>query len=401
MLPVLLAVVLSGIDYAWTLTHKAVLQDAADSAAIAGAKQLSMSDAKRQNVEAVVTAMVKRYIADNRKSLTNKKAAPPIVTAKVSSDPLQVEVSIIQNVDAMVGGAYGLEFPPITVKSVARISGRPNICVLALSAFGIGGAVWLTESAQMTGNDCAVFSNSTLPGGIIVRDKGFLRASHICSAGGYEGGGGNFEPLPMPDCPTFADPLAGRMEPMVGACVATDLKVNNETRTLFPGTYCGGLEISGTSRVQFAPGTYVIKDGPFKVTDRASVIGKGTGFYLTGNKSALDFDKQTSISLTAPTDGEMAGLLFFGARNQSVFMLNRIRSNNARVLLGTIYFPRSSLQVDADASVSDQSAYTAIIVNRLLLMAGPNLVLNSNYDQTNVPVPRGIRGTGQPISLVQ
>ena len=78
MLPLVLAIILSGIDYAWTLTHKAVLQDAADTAAIAGAKQLSMADAKHENVEAVVTAMVERYIADNRKSLMKKGAIAPI-----------------------------------------------------------------------------------------------------------------------------------------------------------------------------------------------------------------------------------------------------------------------------------------------------------------------------------
>ena len=33
------------------------------------------------------------------------------------------------------------------------------------------------------------------------------------------------------------------------------------------------------------------------------------GFYFTGDKGGLLFDKDTTISLTAPTSGEMAGLL--------------------------------------------------------------------------------------------
>lgn len=401
LIPVIVAVSLSAVDYAWTINHKAVLQDAADIAALAGAKELSLSDSKKENVTAVVEAMVTRYIAENSSSLKNKNARPPTVTASVTDDPLEVEVRISQPVDALVGSSFGLEFPDLAIRSVARVVGQPNICALALAVYGTGGAVWLTKDAKMTGNNCSVFSNSTQPGGIIVRDRAVLRASAICSAGGFEGGGGNFVPAPLSDCPVFDDPLEDRSEPTVGLCTATDTVIANQFTTLSPGTYCGGLTISGNSQVTFAPGVYVIKDGPFKVTDSASISGTGTGFYLTGRGSIVNFDFDTSIDLGAPSTGIMAGILFFGARSQSVLMLNRIKSNNARNLLGTIYFPRSSLQVDADNSVADESAYTAIVANRILLMEGPHLVLNTDYDKTTVPVPKGIRGAGQPVSLVE
>ena len=40
--------------------------------------------------------------------------------------------------------------------------------------------------------------------------------------------------------------------------------------------------------------------------------------------------------------------------------------------------------------MADQSAWTAIIASQIQLFAQPNLVLNSNYDQTDVPVPQGL-----------
>ena len=42
-------------------------------------------------------------------------------------------------------------------------------------------------------------------------------------------------------------------------------------------------------------------------------------------------------------------------------------------------------------------AFTAIIVQHLELNMGPNLVLNSDYNATNVPVPGGIKGAQQVI----
>lgn len=60
------------------------------------------------------------------------------------------------------------------------------------------------------------------------------------------------------------------------------------------------------------------------------------------------------------------------------------------MLEGTLYLPRGHLYIDADQPIADQSAYTAIIAGQLSLYAGPHVVLNTNYDETDVPVPAGI-----------
>lgn len=151
----------------------------------------------------------------------------------------------------------------------------------------------------------------------------------------------------------------------------------------------------------FAPGEYVIKDGPFIVADTASISGNCVGFYLTGSNARFQFGIDTTISLVAPSNGVMAGLLFHESRDQPTISSHAILSDNARLLLGTIYLPRGDLKIDAKKPVADQSAYTAIVAHTLKLYSGPNLVLNTNYDQTSVPVPDGIKGVGQPVALVQ
>jgi hypothetical protein len=76
-------------------------------------------------------------------------------------------------------------------------------------------------------------------------------------------------------------------------------------------------------------------------------------------------------------------------------------SNDARTLVGTIYLSRGLLIVDAERTIADKSAYTALVVREFKLFGGPNVVLRTNYDMTDVPVPDGIKGTGQPVTLAQ
>jgi hypothetical protein len=115
----------------------------------------------------------------------------------------------------------------------------------------------------------------------------------------------------------------------------------------------------------------------------------------------LTFERASSIDLTAPSSGPMAGLLMFEARSQPTAAVHRILSDDARNLLGTIYLSRGRLHVDATRPVADRSAYTAIVARMLTLYGGPHLVLNANYELTDVPVPDGIRGANQPVNLVK
>ena len=97
----------------------------------------------------------------------------------------------------------------------------------------------------------------------------------------------------------------------------------------------------------------------------------------------------------------MAGLLFFGSRQQLPSLVNTILSNNAQTMTGTIYLPTTTLVADSLARIGAKSAYTAIVARRVILMDGPDIVLNAKYSDTDVPVPDGIRSAGQPVALVK
>ena len=178
-----------------------------------------------------------------------------------------------------------------------------------------------------------------------------------------------------------------------------NLGISSETRTLSPGVYCGGLVISGSSHVTFRPGVYVMKDGPLEVTMTSTITGENVGFYLTGDNALFLFAGGSTVSLTAPKDGPLAGLLFFEDRSNPAGRYHEIVSENARKLVGTIYLPKGNFAVSSKKPVADQSAYTAIVANTIQLNKYPVLVLNSDYELTDVPIPSGLGTKGGSVFL--
>ncbi len=396
-LPLLFGIFGIVTDYALMTRVRSDLQSTADAAALAGAREIPMA---MSNVKQVASAV--RSFAAYR--LAGNSAAS---VSDLSSLKLSLEVAVIEDFSAVkvtISEAWSPFFmhffdgsvTPVNVTSQARFVGRNNICVLGLS--GSGNAVYLDKGAKLTGNNCGAFSNSTSRNALQIAGGAVVKAMILCSAGGISvSASANVTPVPITDCPPVEDPLARRIPPDLGGCDHYKTVVNSQVLTLQPGVYCGGISLQGNSEVTFEPGIYELRDGGLSASGHAALKGEGVGFYLSGNASPIVFGSGTHVSLTAPTEGAMAGLLIFEDPRITVKMKHRITSDDARVLLGTIYLPVGTLLVDAKQPVADQSAYTAIVAQSLELNGGPNLVLNANYDMTNVPVPAGIAGSSQVI----
>jgi hypothetical protein len=232
-----------------------------------------------------------------------------------------------------------------------------------------------------------VQSNSTDPDGINVASGSELVSTLICSSGGVKGSG-SFEPAAQTDCAPLEDPLASREPPAVSGCDYLDRKIEGGNVSISAGTYCGGLKIEKEALVFAEPGTYVFTDGKLEVKDEASLTGDYVTFYFDGD-ALLDFDKDTTIDLSAPKEGPLAGILFFESPAAPKGREFNIESENARRLLGTIYLPNGKLKIDTKGDVAEESAYTVIVAEQLEVK-GANLVINSDYGGTDVPVPEGI-----------
>jgi hypothetical protein len=288
----------------------------------------------------------------------------------------------------------------IAVSATARLMGSQKICLLALEPVKTK-TLEASKSAKVLAPECSLFINSRNATALSVTDSAKLTAQSICSSGGVSGTSMNFAPMPKLDCPPTPDPLVSRAAPPAGGCDYTDRIVTSGTVVLRPGVYCNGLRIMSGVIAKLDPGTYVMRDGKLSVEGNASFEGVEIGFYFQGNRAQFDFDKNTTVSLAAPTNGPMAGMLFFEDRSVAVGALHRIRSNNAHTLLGTIYLPRGRFYVEADRPIANRSAYTIVVANQIEMVAGPELYLNANYGGTTVPVPGGLGPIPGAAKLVQ
>jgi hypothetical protein len=383
--PVMLGLVGAAVDYSTWVNRSTKLQKAADAAAMAAAADLGVTSGTTARATGVAQAVVDAHLED-------AEMAGLVVEASVDVASASATVLLRQERQAglsrIVSGGSGM----LEVRATAGRTGRQKLCVLALDP-ARSGSVMLDASARLTGIDCTLYVNSTDPKAFASKSAAVAKAPKMCSAGGYEGGAGNFSGDRLTDCPVIPDPLISRVAPVPGPCTSATKLVVNADRTLLPGTYCEGIEIKSGARVTLAAGTYVVKDGGLKVDDNSSLYGRDVSIYFTGTNANFDFLSSAIIDLGAARSGPMAGILFFGDRAAPDTREFKITSNYARTLIGTIYLPRGYLTVDAVNTVADQSAYTAIVLQRLELKQAPNLVLNSNYEATDVPVPAGIRPT--------
>lgn len=392
VLPCLVGVAGIAVDYATFTSQVAQLQKAADAAAIAATSELSVSNADRSRLEAVAHSVVQANVPTRNEGIT--------LAIAINEDRNGVRVTLAQRKKAVMSRLVTPALTDIQVQASAAMAGRRKLCVLGLDPVK-NLTIALDAQARITADGCTVHSNSRDLKGVSSKSSARITAQLICSAGGFEGSSMNYAGTRLPDCPTMADPLAGRPPPSVGPCTSKTKLVITGNRTLLPGTYCEGIEIKGSgTRVDLSPGVYVIRDGQLKVDDQAILFGRNVGFYFTGTAASFEFLSSSTVNLGAPKDGPMAGILFFGDRAAPDTREYKITSNNARTLLGTIYLPRGFLTVDAKNAVADESAYTAIVTQRIELKQSPNLVLNTDYGMTDVPVPPGIAEAGA-IRLIE
>ncbi|QGM47882.1 pilus assembly protein [Methylocystis heyeri] len=368
------------LDYAMLARQKSQLQAMVDSSALRAARELHLAQVGSSDV---VTSIAKNYL-----QAALSRSGPQLASAAT-------DVALLNNNSSLQVAAtavYRTQFLHIPVnigaRAVATASGFP-ICALGLNQQAPG-TIHLEANARVTAQFCAVQSNSTNPQGLSGAGNSVLTAASICSAGGKVGNKVNYSPDPLTDCPVLPDPLASRPAPAIGPCNYNNEVVSSGTVALLPGVYCGGLHVTGGANVTLTPGVYIMKAGPLLVDNGSTFTAQSAGVFLHGAGANFQFDASTSISMTAPQSGVMAGMLLFEDPSAPAGGAHQILSNNAPLLLGTIYTPKGTLVIDTNNYVAQQSAFTIIVANKMQLYGGPNLVLNSNYHLTNVPVPGGL-----------
>jgi len=378
------------VDYTLLSRAQSALQNAADSAVLASAKELALSNRDSAALKEISEGYVHSNLAGQLN--VNENGNTVSIDTNIESNNSGLTVNLEFYWKPFLLHHFGNNVLPIRVSATANLAGSKKICMIGLDDKKTK-TIHLTKRAQLEASGCGVYANSSHKHAIRVDDDASITTGVTCTVGGVKGAKhASFTPEPVTDCPAIEDPLIDRITPAVGMCDYNNFEIKTGIHTLYPGTYCGGLKVKGTAEARLKPGIYVINGSKLEVTDKAIFEGDNVGFFLAGDKAKLVFRKKTTINLSAPKTGLMAGLLMFEDRAASKVEKHEITSDNARRLLGTIYLPNGTLKIDSEGPIADQSAYTAIIARAIELAEGPTLYLNSDYEATDVPVPEGLVG---------
>ena len=180
-----------------------------------------------------------------------------------------------------------------------------------------------------------------------------------------------------------SDPLSSVAAPTTGIIVSAshvNYDMNNKpaNNTLSPGVYCGGLTIGNTGGVNFNlnPGTYIMAGGGLVINSQAKVTGTGvtvyntssTGWGCSGSSSytPINIDGQANVTLSAPTTGALAGILFFGNRTGCATLgscQNTIQGGATTALDGALYFKSDTILFSGANSTSGYMMLVADIIH--------------------------------------
>jgi Putative Flp pilus-assembly TadE/G-like len=350
-----------GIDLGYLRYMRRSMQAAADSAALAGTAELGYGD-----VTAAAWADASTNGFTNGTKGVSVTVNNPPLSGSHDGNPRYVEVLISQNQPTFFMKVLGVKSHLVSTRAVGY-SGISGACIYSLnksnsSAFVVSGNADLNAQCGILDNS----NNSTAA--LVTNGGGCLSAKYIGVVGQFKNNSSCApSPNPVSGVAPFSDPLAYLQAPTVGACTNNNVSITSGTPTLYPGVYCGGINISGgSSSVTFSPGTYIINGGGLSISGGANVNGNGVTFYLTGTHSSfkgVSITGGSASSLIAPDTGTYAGILFFQDRSISSTSSgsgSNIAGGSGMIVQGTLYFPTTALSYSGN---SVNTHYTIIVAD--------------------------------------
>jgi hypothetical protein len=384
-LPVVLGGAGLGVETGYWFLQERRLQTAADLSSNAGAVALRAGADEDEVIEVVEREAEKNGFQVAEGSIVIN--TPP--TSGTHQNDRAVEVQLERNIQRYFTGLF--IDTPVTVRAraVAAYENEQQACVLALDTWA-NDAVIFIGNPTATFSGCVVMSNSLADDSITIAGSADVTAPCIVSAGGTAVSADltlTQCSAPMEEMPQAQDPYEDLPEPPIPATCSTVPGGNpNIPKTINPGKYCGGLDLSGD--VTLTPGTYVVSGGDFRINANAHIAGAGVTFFLT-NGATVHFNGSADINLSAPTSGTYAGVLMYGDRDQG--SADNIFNGTANSLMtGALYFPTQ--KVTHNGNFSGVNGCMRIISKSIDLQG--NASFNTNCAGTGldaIEVPGSVR----------
>jgi len=372
--PIIGVLACAGIDLAELSSDRSAMQDAADATALAMAKQLGIATASG------ITSRAQAFAAQELGPIASKDHLK--VTTSIAPDNSSVTVALT----ASRSSFFGSLLPPggwkLKAQATAATLGQLPLCVLSYGQAG-GYNITMGGTSQLNAAKCLVQSNGniTVGGGAAIQ-SGLAQAVGTAK--------GSITPAPQTGAPPISDPFASLdiSLPNLGVCSPVDVTYSAGVNFIAPGVHCGNMTVQNGATVQLLPGEHYFLNGALTLQNNAVLTGQDV-VLVFDNHSKFTFADSSQVTLAGRTTGAYAGFVIVTTRTNTATF--QISSTSARKLEGTIYIPAATLNVSGTGNIVDQeAAWTVVVAQSLQTSGSADLVINSAYATSAVPVPGGV-----------
>ena len=389
--PVVAMLACGAIDLFAVHSSRVALQDAADAAALAAAKQIGMTD--EVGIKTRAEVFVRQQAASAAKDVTYT------VSSSINAQASTVTVNIAGVRDSFFGNLLPPGGWKMNISSTATRVSQVPLCVLSTGEDS-GNKIDVKDQAQLTAPKCLVHTNSDME----VSNQGWMNTAIAQASGSAKG---RISPEPQTGAPAIVDPFGSMTIATDKACPLVDGLIlvlsNLQLGQLLPpipvqpGVHCVDVTVQKGVTLRLQPGEHYFKKGTLELKKDAKIEGQDV--VLIFDKDAkFKFGDQSQINLEGRRSGTFAGFVIATTpQNTNTF---EISTTAARELLGTVYIPGAKLALSGvNTQVTDQADWTVIVAKSIEMKGSPNLVLNTNYQGSPVPVPPGVGPIGGEVRL--
>jgi Flp pilus assembly protein TadG len=393
-IPALLIVSLGAVQLQSLYSIHKQSQDLADSAALWGAQQLTITPS---GATSRTQAWAKAQLPAQTSGQTTK-----ITASQLGATTMKVAI------DVNVPGFFANLLPPggfnLHTESTAEGASQTPLCVV-VTGQAAGKDLHLTGQSQMQAT-CLVQSESdiTVDGGASL-SAGQAEAATTAS-GSITPTAETGAPIPQPADPFTSlnlaspTPCSGPKPPPVTVAALTPLP---------PGTYCSDINVGANGTLSLSSGNYYFGGNlnvnspppatpppvppggpaapPAPITSAANVTGTDVVLVFT-NGAGINLSGGATFNLSGRQSGPLAGFVIVADRTYTGNF--QLQSDNIGKLTGTVYVPTATLQIQGSIKAIQASDWTVIDAQSLQLTGSPEVMINSNYSGSSVPVPAGV-----------
>ncbi len=223
-----------------------------------------------------------------------------------------------------------------------------------------------------------------------------VTAGEIDAAGGLShSGSAAFHATIYTGAATMSDPLAALAAP---SQPATQFTAVNYSGTLQPGTYIGGITVSGSNAVTLQPGIYYLEGGGLTVSGNATVTGTSVMIYITGvTGNSINLSGKAVVTLTPLTSGTYQGIVLFQNRTSNAAIT--ISGNASLNSTGTEYAPGATVTLSGNED-TDNPTHTSLgsqwIIDDLTLSGNAQFTISADANNRNQD-PNAFLVAGGPV----